>query len=145
MATALESASLVMVPCGYEDGKLGSLQPTDGSGDFTFTRGSNLSATRVNAAGNIEKGYENLLLQSNSLGTTPWALNTTSATSGQIGYDGSSDAWLLSKSDAGGQIRQNVLQVVWPLLAFMQRLTPLTTLNLSAVRFINFLIYHLVL
>jgi len=107
MATALESASLVMAPCGYEDGTLGSLQPTDGSGDFTFTRGSNLSATRVNAAGNIEKGYENLLLQSNSFNTT-WTTSNAGVTSGQIGYDGSSDAWLLSKSDAGGQIRQNV-------------------------------------
>ena len=109
MATALESASLVMVPCGYEDGTLGSLQPTDGTGDFTFTRGSNLSATRVNAAGNIERGYENLLLQSNSFGTTPWALNTTSATSGQTGYDGSNDAWLLNSTGTGfPRIQQNV-------------------------------------
>ena len=70
MATLLETASLVMVPSGYEDGTLGSLQPLDGTGDFTFTRGSNISATRVNEDGYIEKGYENLLLQSNSFDTT---------------------------------------------------------------------------
>ena len=65
MSNALEQASLIMVPSGYEDGTLGSLKPTDGSGDFTFSRGSNTSATRVNADGYIEKGYENLLEQSN--------------------------------------------------------------------------------
>ena len=67
---ALEAASLVMIPSGYEDGTLGSLKPTDGTGDFTFSRGSNISATRVTADGNIEKGYENLLLQSNTFDTT---------------------------------------------------------------------------
>jgi len=107
MATALESASLVMAPCGYEDGTLGSLQPTDGSGDFTFTRGSNLSATRVNAAGNIEKGYENLLLQSNSFSNATWAKSSVSVTSGQSGYDGTNDAWLLSKSASNAYINQS--------------------------------------
>ena len=33
--------------------------------DFTFSRGSNLAATRVNKSGLIEKGRENLLLYSN--------------------------------------------------------------------------------
>ena len=72
MSTALEAASLVMVPSGYEDGTLASVKPTDGTGDFTFSRGSDISATRVNADGYIEKGYENLLLQSNSFDTSPW-------------------------------------------------------------------------
>ena len=94
MSNALEAASLVMIPSGYEDGTLGSLKPTDGSGDFTFSRGSNLSATRINEQGYIEKGYENLLLQSNSFDTT-WTKSSTSVTGGQAGYDGSNDAWLL--------------------------------------------------
>jgi len=66
------------------------------SGDFTFSRGSNLAATRV-VNGLIEKGRENLLLQSNQFDTT-W-LNDSSVThiSGQSGYDGSNDAWLISK------------------------------------------------
>ena len=37
MGSALDSASLIMYPSGYSDGVLGSLKPTDGSGDFTFT------------------------------------------------------------------------------------------------------------
>jgi len=100
MATLLETASLVMVPSGYEDGTLGSLVPTDASGDFTFTRGSNLSATRVNEQGFIEKGYENLLLQSNSFDTT-WIPRDATITGGQAGYDGTNDAWLLQAVSNG--------------------------------------------
>ena len=74
--------------------------------EFTFTRGSNLAATRVAANGLIEKGRENLLLQSNQFDTT-WVSVTASVTSGQSGYDGSNDAWLLSKSAASGRIYQN--------------------------------------
>ena len=59
-----KDASLAMIPSAYKDGKLYSIRPTDGSGDFTFSRGSNLAATRVDVNGLIEKGRENLLLQS---------------------------------------------------------------------------------
>jgi len=53
---AWNDASLVMIPSGYKDGTLYSVKPTNGDGDFTFTRGSNLAATRVNSEGLIEKG-----------------------------------------------------------------------------------------
>ena len=104
---ALEAASLVMIPSGYENGTLGSLKPLDGTGDFTFSRGSDISATRVNEDGYIEKGYENLLLQSNSFDTT-WIISSASVTSGQAGYDGSNDAWLLEKSGSTGRVIQSV-------------------------------------
>jgi len=107
MANALESASLVMIPSGYEDGTLGSLKPTDGTGDFTFSRGSDISATRVNADGYIEKGYENLLLQSNSF-TTTWIKSNASLTSGQSGHDGANNAWLIERTGTFGQIIQNI-------------------------------------
>lgn len=70
------------------------------AGDFTFTRGSNLSATRVNEAQLIEKGRENVLLQSNSFDTT-WGKSNTSVTGGQSGYDGSSDAWKIESISDG--------------------------------------------
>ena len=85
-----------------KDGKTYSIKPTDGTGDFTFSRGSNLAATRVGADGLIEKGRENLWLQSTDLGTSPNA--TTSAasiTGGQSGYDGSSNAWELESLSDG--------------------------------------------
>jgi len=78
-------------------------------GDFTFTRGSNLSATRVNSAGLIEKGRENLLLQSNNFGTTWLTTSSITLTSGQSGYDGTNDAWLLERTSTGGQrLYQNI-------------------------------------
>ena len=99
MSDALEQASLIMVPSGYEDGRLGSLKPLDGSGDFTFSRGSNLSATRVGPNGYIEKGYENLLSQSNTFDTTWDSASTANVTPNQQGYDGSNNAWKLISTD----------------------------------------------
>jgi len=43
---------LAMIPSGYKDGKLYSVLPSDGVGDFDVTRGSN--ATRINKDGLIE-------------------------------------------------------------------------------------------
>ena len=44
--------TLAMIPSGYKDGKLYSVLPSDGVGDFDVTRGSN--ATRINKDGLIE-------------------------------------------------------------------------------------------
>ena len=94
-----KDASLVMIPSAYKDGKLYSIRPTDGSGDFTFSRGSNLAATRVDVNGLIEKGRENLILQSNQFDTT-WASQNLTATGNQAGYDSSNNAWKLTPSTA---------------------------------------------
>ena len=102
-----KSSSLVMIPTAYKDGKLYSVRPTDGSGDFTFSRGSNLAATRVDVNGLIEKGRENLLLQSNQFDTT-WATTSASITGGQSGYDGTNDAWLLNETAVGGRVFQTI-------------------------------------
>ena len=102
-----KDASLVMIPSAYKDGKLYSIRPTDGSGDFTFSRGSNLAATRVDVNGLIEKGRENLLLQSNQFDTT-WAKSSATIASGQTGYDGSNNAWNFNKSAAGASLEQSV-------------------------------------
>jgi hypothetical protein len=111
MSTALEAASLIMIPTSYSDGLLASAKPNDGAGDFTFSRGSNISATRVNVDGYIEKGYENLLLQSNTFDTT-WANINSTETSGQQGYDGDNNAWLLESTQDGSSsfVYQSVSQ-----------------------------------
>jgi hypothetical protein len=44
--------SLALIPSGYKASKVYSVLPTDGTGDFTFTRSGN--ATRVNSEGLIE-------------------------------------------------------------------------------------------
>ena len=87
-------SSLLTIPTAYKQGKLYSAKPTDGSGDFTFTRST--SATRVNEAGLIEKERENLLLYSNDF--SQWINLYSTETGGQVGYDGSNDAWLLTDS-----------------------------------------------
>ena len=104
-----DDASLAFLPSGAagKDGKAYSIKPTDGTGDFTFSRGSNLAATRVGADGLIEKGRENLLVRSNEFDTT-WVNANTAETSGQSGYNGSSDAWLVTKSAANGMIYQDI-------------------------------------
>jgi len=71
--------------------------------ELGFERGANLAATRVNSSGLIEKGRENLLLQSNQFDTT-WAQSNTTKTSGQSGYDGTNDAWELVRSSGGSLV-----------------------------------------
>jgi hypothetical protein len=71
---------------------------------FKFERGSNLGATRTNKDGLIEKGRENLLDYSNSFDR--WSNvdarleqgDYEAIQSGHEGYDGSNDAWFLSKN-----------------------------------------------
>lgn len=99
MSKLFDFSSLAMIPTAYKDGKLYSVRPTDGSGDFTFSRGSNLAATRVDVNGLVEKGRENLLLHSNQFDTT-WASQNLTATGNQTGYDGSNNAWKLTPSTA---------------------------------------------
>ncbi len=54
----LDKASLIQIPSGYGDGKLYSVVPDNGDGDFTFARSS--SATRVNSEGLIEEMSANV-------------------------------------------------------------------------------------
>ena len=48
----IDEASLVQIPSGYKEDKLYSIIPSDGTGDFNFSRAS--TATRVNDSGLIE-------------------------------------------------------------------------------------------
>jgi len=109
MSSFYTDASLVMIPSGYKDQKVYCAKPVDGSADLTFSRGSDIEATRVAANGYIEKAKVNLLLQSNSFSTT-WITVNSTLTSGQSGYDGSTDAWKLESTLAGvsASVRQTV-------------------------------------
>jgi len=100
-----DKASLVLIPSGTKTSKVYSQKPVNGDGDFTFSRST--AATRVNASGNIEKETQNLLLQSNSFDTT-WTNPSSSITGGQSGYDGSSNAWLVTIDAGSGSVRQDV-------------------------------------
>ena len=90
-----DKSSLVLIPSGTKTSKVYSQKPTNGDGDFDFTRST--AATRVNADGNIEKETSNLLLQSNSFDTT-WNIQRTAVTSGQTDPNGGSTAWKITES-----------------------------------------------
>ena len=76
-----EKASLILpVSPAYKDGALQSYKPLTSEGTFAFSRGSNLAATRINKAGLVEKGRENLAKQSNNFDTAPWGRVNTSVT-----------------------------------------------------------------
>jgi hypothetical protein len=110
----LNDASLILVPSSIKTGELlvqkplpnkfadetGNYDGNDpqGSANLTFTRASD--ATRVNADGLVEKVRTNVLPYSNTFSDASWAKIRSSVTSGQTGYDGSSNAWKLESTDA---------------------------------------------
>jgi len=112
----IDKASLLMVPSTYEAGTLYNVLPSgnrapdktgENSGydqtraDFTFDRGTNAAATRVNSDGLIEKYRENLLTESNNFSDSDWTKTSASVTSGQSGYDGTNNAWKLQATSTG--------------------------------------------
>ena len=65
----LDTASLIVTPNGYKEGKLYSVIPSDGSGDMSVTRAT--TATRVNSAGLVESMGNNVPRLDYSNGTCP--------------------------------------------------------------------------
>jgi hypothetical protein len=108
-----DDSTLMFLAAGAagKDGKADTIKPAapNAQAPLFVTRGSNLTATRVDSNGLIEKGRENLLKDSNSFNPSGTAWNPTTAftvQSGQEGYDGSNDAWLLNKINANNDYFQ---------------------------------------
>lgn len=103
-----DQASLVLFPSGYKDNLLYSHKPVNGSGDFTYTRGTD-TATRVGADGYIKKERANLLVQSNQFDTT-WSLSGGSTLSqNAVGIDNiPNTAWTFTKDSTFDGIKQNI-------------------------------------
>jgi hypothetical protein len=88
----LDDASLLLTPNAEKAGKLYSIIPTNGNGDFTVTRAT--TATRVNAAGLVELVPYNLLQQSEVFSNAFWvktrstiSANTLTAPNGTLTAD----------------------------------------------------------
>ena len=88
----LDTASLIVTPNGYKEGKLYSVIPSDGSGDLSVTRAT--TATRVNSAGLVELVPYNLLQYSEDFSNAAWILyvasrasNTATAPDGTLTAD----------------------------------------------------------
>jgi hypothetical protein len=130
--------SLALIPSGYKASKVYSVLPTDGIGDFTFTRSGN--ATRVNSEGLIElvstnvprlnyplidgvvQGCPSLLLEpsrinlvqySESFSNAYWTKTNSSITSNAaISPDGTLNAdKLVESTSASEKLIQRVLSV----------------------------------
>jgi hypothetical protein len=69
----IDSASLIVTPNGYKEGKLYSVIPSDGSGDLSVTRAT--TATRVNSAGLVELVPYNLFQYSEQFDNVYWNKN----------------------------------------------------------------------
>ena len=129
--------TLAMIPSGYKDGKLYSVLPSDGVGDFDVTRGSN--ATRINKDGLIEtvtgntprlnyplidgvvSGCPSLLLEpartnlitySEDFSNVSWTKLGSSVTSGFISPTGGLDAFKLIEGSSSGTHEMEVIGLV---------------------------------
>jgi len=74
----LDTASLIVTPNGYKEGKLYSVIPSDGSGDLSVTRAT--TATRVNSAGLVELVPYNLVEYSEAFDNAYWTKTNTTIT-----------------------------------------------------------------
>ena len=89
----LDTASLIVTPNGYKEGKLYSVIPSYGSGDMSVVRAT--TATRVNSAGLVELVPYNLLGYSQDFSNAYWfgepgntiTSNTTTAPDGTLTAD----------------------------------------------------------
>jgi len=87
MASLLNNASLLLNPAGsiiaYEEDKIFSVLPSNGTGDFTFSGGD--GGTRVNQQGYIEVTPANLLTYSEDLSNGVWTKqNSPTVTSNTV-------------------------------------------------------------
>ena len=119
--------TLAMIPSGYKAGKLYSVLPSDGTGDFTVARNS--KATRVNQSGLIEEvdvnvprldysaggcpvllteiQSQNLILYSQSISLSP-TKNGTFTDNFAISPDGTQNATKLTATDVDPFFYQNI-------------------------------------
>jgi hypothetical protein len=95
----LDTASLIVTPNAYKEGKLYSVIPSNGNGDFSVTRAT--TATRVNAAGLVELVPYNLLTYSQDFANVTWTkLNSTILSSNNLAPDGTLTAARLNMPSA---------------------------------------------
>ena len=93
----LDDASLLVTPNAEKEGKLYSIIPTNGNGDFSVTRAT--TATRVNAAGLVELVPYNLFTYSEQFNNVAWGkLAGSSVTANQaIAPNGTMTADLITE------------------------------------------------
>ena len=102
-----DKASLVITPNGVKEGKLYSIKPTDGSGDFDVVRAT--TATRVNSDGLIEVVPKNLLGYSEEFDNSYWIkAGITIESNSILSPNGSLTADKVLSPLAGGRIEKSI-------------------------------------
>tara|TARA_R100001510_G_scaffold44311_1_gene40860 strand:- start:2769 stop:4976 length:2208 start_codon:yes stop_codon:yes gene_type:complete len=78
--------------------------------DFSIIRGSNLSATRIDSAGLLEKGRTNRVKYNNTFTNAAWQKNNVSVTAvtNVSGYDGTKDVFKLERTGGAPHLFQSV-------------------------------------
>ena len=100
----LDTASLIVTPNGYKEGKLYSVIPSDGSGDLSVTRAT--TATRVNSAGLVELVPYNLWLYSQEFNNAEWLKTECTITANAIAApDGTLTAEKITDTTANNEHR----------------------------------------
>jgi hypothetical protein len=125
-----DDAKLLLIPTGYKTSKVYSVFPTDGDGDFTYTRSGD--ASRVNPGGlietvgtnipridhfgggcptlNLEPQRTNLILFSEEFSGTNWdTLNTTITSNTVISPNGTMTANTLQRTSTSASYRRNTI------------------------------------
>ena len=122
MANLLDSASILLTPTATNNGSILAIQPSDGSGDMSFSRNS--AATRVNAQGLVENVASNLpridytdgcgslllepqstnlITQSELFSDATWSNNGTIVSNAAISPDGTQNAELFYAATSTGR------------------------------------------
>ncbi len=103
----LDDASLLVTPNAEKEGKLYSIIPTNGNGDFSVTRAT--TATRVNAAGLVELVPYNLLQYSEQFDNAAWSKTGATITANSItSPSGVQNADTITQSGATINIFQSI-------------------------------------
>jgi hypothetical protein len=104
----IDSASLIVTPNGYKEGKLYSVIPSDGSGDMSVVRAT--TATRVNSAGLVELVPYNLLTYSQQFDNADWTKASATITANTTtAPDGTTTADTLTITSGGYLLQQLTL------------------------------------
>jgi hypothetical protein len=107
----LNKASLIMTPNAVKQSKVYSIIPSNGNGDFTFTRGTPASATQTDGSGIIEVVPYNLVLRSEEFDSVNWLKFSVTVTPDQIvSPNGTLTADLVTvTSDSGNRLNQQIV------------------------------------
>jgi len=96
----LEKASIILTPTAYNNGEALCVKPSDGSGDFDFSRNS--AATRVNAQGlveNVQILSSNLVVNGDFATDSDWSMQASwSIANGKASYSGAGNGHYIKQN-----------------------------------------------